>query len=258
MNKNILLTSLAIAMLASQAKSQVTVWDDGDGDQIWSSVGNWDNGVPSASSNVQIGTQPTGDAIAIDTGSVTVASFQFNNTLTAITDITTLGGTDTLQVNGAITNNSGFTNSFSLTVSAGASAIWSGPLAFTNIVNIATNQITLTNAISFGGPNLNFDITNASTYGRFLGAGTATVTGATINIGGTYTGNLGDTFDLTSGNFSGATIGSLPTLGGSLTWDTSSFLTDGTLVVAIPEPSTWLLLAGGLTTVMVFRRRNRA
>jgi len=29
-------------------------------------------------------------------------------------------------------------------------------------------------------------------------------------------------------------------------------------VVAVPEPSTWLFLAGGLTTVMVFRRRNRA
>jgi len=256
MKTNLLQISFAILIFALQPKSQASLWTDGGGDQLWSTGANWSPGVPINSSNVQIGTQPTGDQIGVDTGTTTVASFVFNNTLTAATDITTLSSTDTLQINGAITNSSSFTNSFSLQVIAGATAVWTGPLAFTNIVNIGVFQITLANAITFSGPSLNFDITNATIHGRFLGAGTATVTGATINIGGAYTGVANDTFDLTSGNFSGATLGTLPTLGGGLTWNSSNFLTNGTLTV-VPEPSTWALLAGSLTTVMIFRFRRR-
>ena len=246
---------LAFLSLASCSFAQ-TIWNDGAGDQSWSSTGNWNTGVvPGAATAVQIGTQPTGNAIGIDITGVIVASFAFNNTLTAITDITTATGVETLQINGAITNNTAFTNSFSLPVFAGGSAVWTGPLNFTNIVGVSTNQITLANAITFTGSSLNFDVTNATTYGRFLGAGTATVTGVTINIGGAYTGVASDTFDFSSGNFSGATLGTLPVLGGGLTWNTTNFLTTGVLTV-VPEPTTWALLAGSLTTVMIFRRRR--
>lgn len=240
---------------ASFMAAQTTIWNDGAGDQTWSVPANWSNGVPGPTTAVQIGTQPTGNQIGIDTGATIIGSLAFNNTLTANVDITAFTPSDTLQVNGAITNNSGFSASISLSFFAGASSVWSGPLQFTNLATIGTNQITLSNAITFSGTNLNFDITNASTYGRFLGAGTATVTGVTINIGGAYAGVANDTFDLTSGNFTGATLGTLPTLGGGLTWDTTNFLTNGTLTV-VPEPTTWALLAGSLTTVMIFRRRR--
>lgn len=253
MKKKITIGLLIFVSVLSPSFAQ-TIWTDGGGDNSWLNTANWNPGaVPISTTAVQIGTQPTGNFVGIDTGGpTTVASFTFNNTLTAPVDVAPLA-TETLQVNGAITNNSTFTDSFSLGVIAGASAVWSGPLNFTSPVAIGTNTITLSNTITFSG--LSFDITSASTYGRFLGAGTATVTGATINITGAYAGVVNDTFDLTTGNFSGATLGTLPTLSGSLTWNTSAFLTTGVLTV-VPEPATWALLAGSLTTVMVFRRRR--
>ena len=234
-----------------------TIWTDGGQDSQWSTLGNWStNVVPISSTAVQIGTQPTGDQIGVDTGATTIASFTFNNTLTHAVDVTLFQVGDALQVNGAIANNSGFTNSFSLPVTAGASAIWTGPLSFTAQTVFGTNQITLSNAISFTN-SLSFDITNTTTYGRFLGSGNATVTGATINIGGTYAGNSGDTFDLTTGTFAGATIGTLPTLSNGLSWNSSTFLTNGVLTVTgVPEPATWALLTASLTTVMILRRRK--
>lgn len=248
------IVSISFTLLLSQtAKSQITVWIDGASDQTWSTAGNWSNGVPTSTSAVQIGTQPTGDQIGIDTGATTVASFAFNNTLTAPVEISAFSS-DTLTVTGAITNNSAFSASFSLSTTAGGSATWQGPLAFSNIVNIGTNQITLSGPIAFSGSALNFDITNVSTYGRFLGSGTATVAGVTINLGGSYTGVLGNTFDLTPGNFSGATLGTLPTLSSGLSWQTSSFLTNGTLTV-IPEPNTWILIGIGLASFVFLRRR---
>jgi hypothetical protein len=247
--------TLGLWAIVGSASAQ-TIWTDGAGDQMWSTSGNWNSGVPTSTSAVQIGTQPTGDQIGIDTGGpATVASFAFNNTLTSSVDITALGF-ETLQVNGAITNNSSFRNSFSLPVFAGASANWSGPLSFGNVVSFSTYQITLDNTTSFSGSNITFDITNATTYGRFLGSGTATVTGLTINIGGIYRGVENEAFDFTSGNFFGATLGTLPTLNAGLTWKTADFFSIGVLtVIAIPEPNSFILLGVGAAGLALLRRK---
>lgn len=256
MKNRVALGLLSLASLITPALAiQQWIWTDGIGDQMWTDTRNWSGGVvPTATSAVQIGTQPTGDQIAIDTAAATtVASFTFNNTLSNIVDIAPYES-ETLQVNGAITNNSLFADSFSLSVIAGANAVWSGPLSFTAPTGIGTHQITLSNAITFS--ELEFDITDVTTYGRLLGAGTANVTGATINIGGSYTGGINDSFDFTSGNFAGATLGTLPTLSGALAWNTSNFLTNGTLSV-IPEPGSWSLLGTGLAAATLVRRRRR-
>lgn len=240
----------------SLAFAQVTVWTNGALDQTWSSPANWSAGVPGGNSTVQIGTQPTLNEIGVDTGVTSIGSFAFNNTLTAAVSIAPYT-TDSLQVAGDITNNSAFINSFTLPVTAAGSGVWTGPMLFTNNVSLGTNPITLAGAITFTGTSLAFDVTSASTYGRFLGSGTATVAGTTINIGGSYNGTLGDVLDFTTGNFTGATLGTLPSLTSGLFWNTSTFLANGTLSV-IPEPQTWLLLAGGLTTLLVLRRRRSA
>ncbi|MFA6287185.1 MAG: PEP-CTERM sorting domain-containing protein [Opitutaceae bacterium] len=253
--------SLMLSFAISLTAQTTNLWTDGGGgDPSWSNTANWSlNNVPGSSTDVQIAVQPSAGLIGIDTGATIIKSLTFNNTLTGSFSFELALG-DTLQINGAITNNSGFNQSFNLPVNAGASATWLGPLTYSNIVNVGTNTITLSGGSAFAGSDLNFDITNVSTYGHFLGSGTATVTGVTINIGGSYAGSSGDTFDFTTGNFSGATLGSLPTLSGGLAWNTSSFLSSGLLsVAAIPEPSAYAALFG--TAVIgfgVWRRRRKA
>ena len=229
------------------------VWTDGTGSQMWSDASNWKPElIPVETTRVQIGAQPTGGQIGLDTGdAVTVASFTFNNTLTSSVDIAPLDN-ETLQVNGDIVNNSACTCSFSAPVIAGASASWSGPLAFSSTVNVGNKTITLANGLTFTGYcTLQFDITSATTYGHFQGSGTADVGGATILIGGTYTGVAGDTFDFTSGSFSGAVLNAsyLPVLSSGLSWNTNNFIASGILSVvsAASPPAITAQPVSGLT-----------
>ncbi|MEI8310581.1 MAG: PEP-CTERM sorting domain-containing protein [Verrucomicrobiota bacterium] len=268
--KNIVIISLLGLLGALTTTFAQTIWIDGAFDQMWSSTANWNTGiVPISTTNVQIGTQPTGDQIGVDTGGlVTVASFTFNNTLTNAVDIAPLGF-ESLQVNGAITNNSASTDSFSLAVVAGASAVWSGPLNFTASAAIGTNTITLSNAITFSG--MTVDVTNAATYGKFAGAGslqlnntllfnfttaagagswdiasqTPTGTLTSVGLSNSYVGAL---TQVTPGNWASAAQIS------GLDWTYTA--STGILTAAVPEPTTWALLAGSLTTVMIFRRRR--
>ncbi|MBC8009881.1 MAG: PEP-CTERM sorting domain-containing protein [Burkholderiales bacterium] len=251
-------TASLVAILTVPVFGQI--WNDGGQDQLWSSSANWSTGaVPTATGAVQIGTQPSGDALVIDTGATSVASFTLNSSLTGPFDIVGAGAADTFQVNGAITNNDDSRHSFLLPFSAGASATWDGPLAFKNIVNIDAFSITVADSLQFTGA-INLSITSASVFGRFLGAGTADFTGATINIGSAFSGfAANDTFDFTSGSFTGATLGTLPTLTNGLTWNTTGFLTTGILTVtsAIPEPSTWAALFGVSALGFAACRRRR-
>jgi hypothetical protein len=86
-----------------------------------------------------------------------------------------------------------------------------------------------------------------------------------LNFGGTlalnntgYTAVYGDSVDLfdwttTTGSFSSITG---TDLGGGLSWDTSSLYSNGVILV-VPEPSTYaLLVAGGVGSLLMFRRRR--
>jgi hypothetical protein len=175
-----------------------------------------------------------------------------------------LGGGDSLQVNGDVTN-SGTSSSqpiFSLPFFVGANSVWTGYLQFSNTINIQTYDVTIAAAptgINFvSGSTINFEISSATTYGKLLGAAPTSVSGVNINISlGAYTGQAGDTFDfLATGGFTGANLNALPSLDPAYAWDSSNFITNGTLsVVAVPEPATLVLLAGGLGALLVFRRR---
>lgn len=155
------------------------------------------------------------------------------------------GGAEQLTVNGSIANSSSFQDEFGLTLNAGANATYaggSGGLRF-DFLNVNTKTIGTSGSVLIGsGGTLVFDINSLSTFGSI---GSINASGATINVAGTYTGHAGDSFDLTSGSFTGATLGSLPTLTGGLTWNTSQFTSQGILTV-VPEPSTYALLALGM------------
>jgi hypothetical protein len=255
-----ILLACAVAILGTTLGfAQVTTWTNGAANSDWEDAGNWSSGVPTSTSDVQIQTQPTGNTINISGGAVEIASLTILDTPSTVPfDFNPLFG-DTLQVSGNMTNQStgAFIPTFNVGFLAGANSVWTGNFNFVNAaiqsydVNIATAGI-----VFVSGGSLSFEIQSAATYGKFTGTAPNTVNGVTLNILlGAYTGQVGDSFDfLASGGFTGAILAPLPALDAGMDWDYSNFLSAGELsVVAIPEPATWALLAGGLGALPVFR-----
>ena len=160
---------LALLVLSGLAPlSAQTVWNDAGLDASWSNSSNWTNGVPSTSTAVQIGTQPSLGLIGIDTGNITntIGSLTFNNTLSDAFALVPLG-IETLTVTGAITNGSSVTPGFQIQLEAGGNAAWSGPLSYESIVNIGTRSVTLSGSHAFtAASSLNFDMYPASVRAR--------------------------------------------------------------------------------------------
>jgi hypothetical protein len=240
-------------------------WTDGGLDGSWSNPDNWTDGVPTNTTAV-IFADPI-SVVGVDTGgSTTVASITVD-TGTSAFQITQLVG-ESLVVNGNFINNSTNAVDVSIDYTVGASATLDGPIDFNSLLTLGTRTASLLGTIDVGLVTLQLNNATGTGYGRFsLGSGsTLTFTGGLNSVSfaasSTYTGVLNDTFTLV-GNSGGSIVGltasifdvsTLPTLSGFLTWDTSNLAT-GTLSV-VPEPSTWLLLTAGLTSVIVFRRRR--
>jgi len=247
---------LALALASLTANAQITQWSDTAGDSAWSTSSNWSAGVPNSLSNVEIAMQPTADLIGIDTGGpVTVHSFVFDAALTAPVEILPGTGAETLKVTAGITNQDNNTHRFSLNVIAGGNATYDagvGGLTFDRL-DINTRTISTSGAITIG-TSIVFDLGSTAVFGSI---GSVSVSGATIHIAGNYNGNAGDSFDLTTGDFSGANIGQLPAITGGLTWDTSQFFSQGILNV-VPEPSVEALCGLGFALILYHWRRRQA
>ncbi|HEY1769476.1 MAG TPA: autotransporter-associated beta strand repeat-containing protein [Chthoniobacterales bacterium] len=127
-----------------------------------------------------------------------------------------------------------------------------GTANFSSSLSLTSNTVVTLELAS----TVNFDKINVGSL-LTLG-GTINVTG----IGG-YVAQLGDSFTLLtwgSLNSTNFTIANLNTSGAATaagtTWDTSTFLTDGTIRV-VPEPATVaLFIAGGLSLFVAARRRR--
>lgn len=242
------------------AAAQVN-WTNGDSNgPFWSLGGNWSSGISpnSTSTDISIGVQPTADFIVVNDGPKSVRSITFENSLTGPIQITP-DLAEQLSIAGSISNVSPYTHVFAVVVNFSNNTNWIGSFDFAERVNVGTSQLTLGGSYDFTGTDVNFEITNSSIYGRFLGGGATSLSGVTINIGGAYTGAAGNTFDFTTSNFTGATLGTLPTLSEGLAWNTSQFISQGILSVeAIPEPSTIAALLGlGALGMAGTRRRTR-
>lgn len=244
MMKSPLIFILWAFVAVSPLPGAVTTWINGGNDSSWINPLNWSNGVPINTSDVQVGTLPTDNLIGLDTGSGTnvINSLTINSVISSAIDFLA-AGPETLTVSGNIVNNAtgSGTISFQLPVMAGGDAAYSagsGELAF-GALDINTRTVATSGNVS--ALSLSFTINSLFSYGSI---GSIDVSGGTISVTGPYTGGAGDTFDLTTGNFSGATISQLPTLEPGLFWNTSLFLSAGILTV-VPEPSIWLLLGLG-------------
>ncbi len=177
--------------------------------------------LPSTSTIVQIGVVPANNVnIGIDTnGPVEIASLTFNNSLTGTVTIVA-DGTETLQVDGVIANNSSNDQDLDLKIISGADATYNGgptggSLTFGQNLTIGSHQIQTLGTVNVTG-ELAIDI-NGNTAGSFGTIGNIVTSNTTqIGIGGTYANtatvaaNTGDFFQLTSGNFAGATVNILP------------------------------------------------
>ncbi|MCX6972338.1 MAG: autotransporter-associated beta strand repeat-containing protein [Verrucomicrobia bacterium] len=188
----------------------------------------------------------------------------------------------TLLING---NDSGSTGA--VTVASGATLGGNGTIGGATTVNGNLSPGNSPGLLTFGSTLT----LNGTTTMEISGAGRGTTYDA-VNVTGllTYGGNLtltiaspiGDaTYDLFGGasagaltqtlNFAGITFAGGGAYSGTWTYNgTSSLWTaysggqnfsfdkaTGDLIVAVPEPATWALLAFSLTTVMVLRRRHR-
>ena len=219
--------------------------------------------------------QITGAITLAKTGASTL-TLSGNNTYTGNTDITAgalaLGSGGSIANSGVINVASGAT--FDVSAVSGGFALASGQTlmgagtvsgATTINGNLAPGNspgtLSFADGLSLGSTSTStFEITGigAGQFDRVI------VTGL-LNFGGTlalnntgYTAVYGDSVDLfdwttTTGNFSSITG---TDLGGGLSWDTSSLYSTGVIMV-VPEPSTYaLLVAGGVGSLLMFRRRR--
>ncbi len=124
------------------------------------------------------------------------------------------------------------------------------------------SALTLSSATT---SSMSLELAGATSFDRINVAGLFTLNG-TVNITtiGGFVASQGMSFDLVDwgtisvGSFTVNTSGAASDPG--TTFDTSNFATNGTItVVAVPEPSTWAMIASGagmLATVLRFRRRR--
>lgn len=266
--KILVATFLIFVATTEYVAAQSATWTDGGGDASWSNSANWSGGVPVSGTNV-IFADPI-SVVGVDTGgATTVASISVNATTAAFSIVPSFS--ESLIVNGSFLNNSSNLVTVNLTYTVGSTSTLDGPIAFMSTLNIDLRTVTVVGSISMNA-NIVMQLNNSTGtgYGRFSVGGASTLTfGGGLNSikfspASTYSGVNGDIFNLVT-NSGGTLLGfssslfdvsTLPTLTGALTWNTSA-LSTGTLSV-VPEPKTWLMLALGLTVIVVFRRRQKA
>jgi hypothetical protein len=99
----------------------------------------------------------------------------------------------------------------------------------------------------------NFEIngTAPGLFDRIVGVNSMTF-GGTLNLTTGYAAALGDTVQLFTANTYSGTFSSITgtNLGGGLSWSFDA--ANGTITV-IPEPSTWVMLVGGLAALILLR-----
>jgi len=271
MNKLIRTIASLIVISPALVFSQ-TIWTDGGADGSWINTLNWTAGVPGTTTAVQFDgasfpdPDPATHIIGVNSGTTVIGSLTIQASTAYSMGFVALG-TDTLQVNGALLNFGTNIVDIGLEYTFGSNTL-NGPFSFSSLVNTGTQNVSVTDAVSFTN-NLYLTLTNNSTYGRYTinALSSINLTGGTVKIdpSSSYAGVNNDVFQLvdkSAGSWSGVNgstldVASLPTLTAGLTWNTSNFTTNGSISV-VPEPKTWLMLVLGLTVIVVFRRRQKA
>lgn len=199
----------------------------------------------------QLSVSKTGDSTQILTGT---------NTYTGATSVTA----GTLLVNGSLGNTA-------VTVGTNGRLGGGGSIAGAVTVNgtltpgDGVGTLTLSNGLILGSASSTiFELASAVSFDRIITTALTLDGTITLSLLGGYNPTAGTTFDLfdfTSINASGFDLGTdflLPSLAPGLAWDTSSFLTTGSIsvVAAVPEPTSAMLMGLGLPVLLFLSRRR--
>jgi fibronectin-binding autotransporter adhesin len=217
---------------------------------------------------VQSGGIVSGTGTIAGAGATTVHTFQSGAQLRPGSITSTVGdGEATLTFNGVLSLAAGSTTTLTLASATGNVAAGPGDWV-ANLVT--TNPDLLTGAITLGTHDhleISHELRLTSTGVIVIDSGAG---GSTYDFGNPTAGDIFNLFDWATVSIDTFNKGAryqdgtetgqdldLPTLGAGLQWDTSLFLTHGTLVVvaAIPEPSRALLLLVGAGLTLLRRRR---
>ncbi len=195
---------------------------------------------------VSAGTLALSGSGNLGTGTLTLAS-------TGTLDISAISGSSYSLTQ--TVNASGTVNATGKTLSVASSALNVGGAS-------AVSLFTVTGALSLGSNNVtNLEITGISSFDQIDVSNLLTLDGSIV-VTSSYTFALGDSFDLLdwgtldSSGFSVSSDLLLPALSNGLSWDTSAFLTSGTVSV-VPEPNIPALMGLGVLLLWGAMRRRQ-
>jgi len=183
----------------------------------------------------------------------TVGTFNLNGGTLTVGSISEGGGTANFNFNGGRLTVDNFNLAADLVQGGGVLAPGTSP----GTTNVTGNYLQNSGSVEF---ELQGAAVAGTDYDLLNVTGNATFNDTIdVNLIGAFAPSKGDTFDLVDA----AAIGGSPTfdfadatLTGTLIWDTSDFLVDGTIRV-IPEPSTFFLAAIGLLGLLACGRRRK-
>lgn len=263
---------LFCATLGVGRATYITTWTGLGSPDNWSDAANWSAGVPTSNSTANI-VYPAGDTFDIYiTSTSRVYGIVYGADLTYATQLVT-NPQRTLRVGaGGITSYfaATITQEADLTIDASAPINAGGGLVIDKPINLQTNTLTVN---SGGGAfvlqaGTTLAVASASDYGRIAGTGglqlsgplsfdftTATGPGTWDFIAQTPAGTL------TSVSLKDAYTGALANGGGGI-WTGNygglhwTYTASTGVLTAIPEPTTGLLVFGGIAGLLVYRRRQ--
>ncbi len=184
-----------------------------------------------------------GYTLNVSSGSFTSANLQLTNSSTLDVSGGTVNIASTASNTGSVIDISGgsLTSSGGISISSGTMSVTGGTV--TAVGAFTTTSAAVTFGLGNGSVSAGSLSTNGSTQLNFLSG-----SGASLSITGFVQTNYETLWGSNILRFNGGNAGSFA----------DHFQVSGSTLSVIPEPTTWALLAGGLTFVMTLRKRRSA